>query len=721
MISRVFRPTLRIAAYALVPALSVATLAGCNAGANFTQGVESDTAVATLGGVVHGGPNPVTHATVTLYATSTVASPSSSNAYGYGQAGTVLGTATTNSMGAFTFTSPGTCPAGQQAYIVSAGGYTGSFSASNSAALLMAAIGPCSSLSSSTFIIINEPSTIAAAYAVGQFMSVSGTTVKISAPANNNAATPGCTLTSGQTTSCKAAGLAHAFLNAANLVNAVGATTATPTGAAYAVLPTNSSAVVPQSLINTLANSVEACVNSSGSSSTPCAGLMTDTTPPAALAGGTPPAPTNTLQALIDLAQYPGGGAVAPPATSANTTALYGIGSSIGYYSPSLSVAPTDFTIYINYTAYNGSTAFTAPWNVTTDINDNIYVMDAVGGTTGVRVESFTSNGSPNWVFASNDSVSAGCGSGSERCGMATDTLGHLYVAAGPEIYQILTASGTSTSVTAATPGGLDASTVAVDTNNNAFVTIEGGTLGTNSTIQELKSGGSSFGNLLVGGAADATLYQYITIDNYGNLWLGYQNCCGADYIPNNSLTGTVAPIYTSAPTPITGVNSGDTHMSTLLIDSVGNTWVPDQDYLYEVTLNGFPAATAITGVDWFGGVERQAAMDGDNKIAVAAANGGGGYIGLFYPTGVGAGTPPGGSAFAVFGPCNVTTGTTCGTGVALDDAGRGVAVDDTGSIWFTFTSGSPTTVLQVIGPGAPTWGQASLGAVGNGTTERPY
>jgi hypothetical protein len=161
------------------------------------------------------------------------------------------------------------------------------------------------------YVFINEASTIAAAYAIGQFMTVDGTTVNISAPANINAATSSCTLTSGQTTSCNAAGLAHAFLNAANLVNAVGTSGAPPTGFPYSALPNNSSAVVPQALINTLANSVEACVNSSGSSSTPCTNLMTDTTPPTALLAS-PNAPTNTLQALIDLAQYPGDGDAAP-------------------------------------------------------------------------------------------------------------------------------------------------------------------------------------------------------------------------------------------------------------------------------------------------------------------------------------------------------------------------------------------------------------------------
>ena len=80
-------------------------------------------------------------ATVKLYATTT-----SSVGNGYGVAGNLLATTTTASDGSFSFTpSSYTCPAGQQAYITSAAGNTGAFSANNNS-LLMAAIGPCSTL-----------------------------------------------------------------------------------------------------------------------------------------------------------------------------------------------------------------------------------------------------------------------------------------------------------------------------------------------------------------------------------------------------------------------------------------------------------------------------------------------------------------------------------------------------------------------------------------------
>src|ERR1017187_4310333 len=126
--------------WVLASALCVTTLTGCGVTTALPSSLGADAAVQGLSGTVHGGPNPVSGATVTLYATKTTASPSSANNYGYGVAGQSLGTATTNSSGVFSFSGTETaCPGVQQAYIVSAGGKTGT-NATNNAAVLMAAL-----------------------------------------------------------------------------------------------------------------------------------------------------------------------------------------------------------------------------------------------------------------------------------------------------------------------------------------------------------------------------------------------------------------------------------------------------------------------------------------------------------------------------------------------------------------------------------------------------
>ncbi len=523
MKSRVNGQSFYFAAVAITSALAIATLAGCGASNNFTSsGLGPDTAVEGLGGTVHGGPNPVIGATITLYATTTVASPAAGNAYGYGQPGTVLGSTTTDGSGNFTISGAATCTAGQQAYMVSAGGHTGANS-TNSAAVLMAALGPCAGISNSTQVFINEATTIASAYALSGFMTVSSTMVNISAPANNNAAAAACTVVSNATTACAASGLAHVpFWNAANLVNSsTGAVNSTVSSGATVT------ATVPQVLINTLANSIEACINSAGSSSTACTTLMTNTTPTQL---ASPPAPTNSLQALLYLAQYPsaangcpsvpcapgtgsgpptGNATVGGTVPSAATTALFNVANSNAFYAPALTAVPLDFTIAIAYPKAG------ALWGSATDINDNVYVYQ---NQTPVTVFSLSSNGTQNWSTAI--STSNGCSSFSIRCGVATDTLGNVWVTDKSGLTEVSTAGVLGTTYT--TVDGLD--TPAVDLGNNVWLAAESigtanGTQTAPSGLEELKQGASAIVDVNVNGSPELYATKHATFDSAGNLW----------------------------------------------------------------------------------------------------------------------------------------------------------------------------------------------------------
>jgi len=693
---RQHRFSLKIPVWAVASALSVATITGCSAGGNsFLKTGAQDTGdtadSGTFSGTVHGGPNPVANATITLYTTTSVSSPSSSNGYGYGQAGTVLGTATTDSNGQFTISSEASCPAGQQAYIVAAGGNTGTYSA-NSAALLMASIGPCSVLSSSTNLWIDEPSTIAAAYALSGFMTVSGTTVNISAPANNNATTPSCS-GAGSSMTCSSAGLAHAFLNATNLVSAVGSSA---TGLAYSTLPTNAKAVAPQSTIHALANSVEACINSSGSTSTACTSLFADTTPPAALVSGTATAPTNTLQALLDLAQYP---------QPAQASAIFGLGSSIGYYSPALASAPTDWTLAINYPGYNSThSSFTAPWTVTTDISDNVYMADYVSGTQ-INIYGWSSDGTPLWAAATvNGANAVTCSSYAYRCGLATDAVnGFLYLADEGYLYQLQTSSGAVPQSIHVT--GSNAFSEALDKNGNVFVTSSG-----TPSLMELAVGGSTLDDTTVNSATLALSLRDILIDGSGNIWAGggtSGNGSNLYYIANS---GTLAaPAYETAATTV-AVSSGGvgaTGTTSVLMDGSGNVWDSTDKGLYEVPATTYSATNVVNSLD--GAVVRNDAIDGDGKVILVAAGSGAGYLSFFYPSG-----PTASSANVQVNPCDVGAATACGNAYALVNVGRGVTVDSTGSVWASFSTGQ--NVLQVLGIGAPSWSQANYGKFG-----RPY
>ncbi len=110
-----------------------------------------------------GGLSPISGASVRLYAMGYT---------GYGWAPTLLATATSNASGTFGV-SPFACPIGHpETYILATGGNAGS--GTNLAIGQMAVLGPCNSLSSSTTVMVNELTTVAAQSALAQFSDPTG-------------------------------------------------------------------------------------------------------------------------------------------------------------------------------------------------------------------------------------------------------------------------------------------------------------------------------------------------------------------------------------------------------------------------------------------------------------------------------------------------------------------------------------------------------------------
>ena len=165
----------------------------------------SGTARTTLGGKVYGGQQPISGAAVTLWAAGTSAS--------YGTGASSIATTTTDSNGNFNFNvgSASPCTMGQYLYITSVGGNPGA--GTNSYAAVMAALpAPCGAGTASTFVVVNEVTTVASVTALQQFMSITpggSPAWAIGAPTAN--------LT----------GLANAFVQVGNQVNiATGASVA---------------------------------------------------------------------------------------------------------------------------------------------------------------------------------------------------------------------------------------------------------------------------------------------------------------------------------------------------------------------------------------------------------------------------------------------------------------------------------------------------------------
>ncbi len=251
-------------------------------------------------GRVFGGQQPVSGATIQLYTVGTSGDGSASTP--------LLGSPViTDANGNFNITNLYSCSGATEVYLTATGGNAG-LSTANPNLLLIAALGPCSSLTSGTYITLNELTTVAAVSALSPFMS-SATAIG-----------------SG---SADSASLVAAFTLASELVN-------TATGTAPGVnLPSGDGA--PSALINTLGDIVAACVNSTGGvagDNSPCGNLFALTTPQ----NGT--APTDTVGALLNLVNNP----------SLNTTGLFALSTANGPFQPQLPSAPTGFQVTLTRT-----------------------------------------------------------------------------------------------------------------------------------------------------------------------------------------------------------------------------------------------------------------------------------------------------------------------------------------------------------------------------------
>ena len=289
--------------------ITLAGLSGCGLGSGSSNMATPTSPAVKATGLVHGGQQPVSGATIQLYAVGTT---------GFGSAATPLitttvttsdGTSTmdsnantgnannTLSAGSFTlnFTNAYTCPSSTTlVYMTATGGNPGlGGTVNNSALVLVAALGQCGSLNSSTYIILNEVTTAATVESLAPFISASGS---IGSPSD----------------SASLQAIANAFAG----VNTMASFS---TGAALSGYPK----------LSTIANATVPCVNSTGPGSSDCIALFTDTTP----SGGT--APSTILGAILNIALNP----------TLNGTAIYNLSTANAPFQPAATSAPVLWNI----------------------------------------------------------------------------------------------------------------------------------------------------------------------------------------------------------------------------------------------------------------------------------------------------------------------------------------------------------------------------------------
>ena len=298
----VCRRTLSVVAAHLrrvVPAAALTALA-LIAGCTHVGQVEPPVTGLQLAGRVQGGQQPVTGAIIQLYAVGTTGDASPATPL-------LTQTVFTDALGSFSITGDYKCPSSTAlVYLTATQGNPGLATGSTNPNLaMMAALGPCGQLSASTYIWVNEVTTVGTVAALYPYM------------------------TGYQTTGSGTADL-NAFQTAFSTVSEF-ANTATGT-APGPTLPSGYYASSTE--IDTLGNILAPCINSTGGTAgdgTLCGQLFQLAKPP------TGAAPTDTVTAILDILKNP----------TQNVAALFNLGQAAPPFQPALTSAPSDWTLTI--------------------------------------------------------------------------------------------------------------------------------------------------------------------------------------------------------------------------------------------------------------------------------------------------------------------------------------------------------------------------------------
>lgn len=572
-------------------------------------------------GKVMVGSLPVIGASVQIYAAGMTGNGSTPTA--------MLSTPlVTNSAGTFTVPASFTCPYSNSVlYAVSSGGKAGATGSTNAGIVLAAVLGTCNSLTGSPTFTINEVTTAATAWSMAQFLAAGGkigATLTNSIPTNN---TSGIVLAAG---------------TFANLVNPLAGS------APGTFFP--STGVAPTGRINQLANLLNTCAASSGNTSMACMQLYANTTT-ATLT------PSNTLDAAMNLVDNPGN----------NVTALYTLSTGSTVYSPGLSAAPMDWTLFVNFSGGG----MIDPSALSIDSTGRVWVANYFS-----VASLFSNTGAP--VFASGitgNNLQNSYGGGvdvndvmwitNEQSSSINSGLGSV---------TLLNSSGASPATYSA--GGLDFPiAVAFDTSGLSWVVDYG-----NSHLTILSNAGSP-----QSGASGYTSAQYVF-----PVAVAADSKCNA-YVANQS-SNTVT--FTSADGTTFGSYATGNGPSGIAVDGSNNVWVANY-YDNSVGLLT-PAGTVVFDGNFTAGGSinhpQGIAVDGNGNVWVANYRSLAGVNSVLVElAGANATSPVAGTALSP------ATGWGVDAGMVEPFA---VAIDASGNLWVT--DFGTNTLTEFVGLAAP-------------------
>jgi sugar lactone lactonase YvrE len=579
----------------------------------------------TLGpsGHVNGGLQAITGANVQLW---------EAGATGYGSVPTLLASATTDSYGNFaipisSWTANCTASGSNSTipvYITSSGGNTGA--GVNPAIVLMTALGQCNTVSSTTSMIVNEVTTVAAAYALGPFIN----------PAHSNQVGADAT---------NQVGIMSAFNTAADLVNI-------STGTANSLTPVGIGGV-PQAELNTLANILAYCV---GGSAGNCNTLENDAFNSSGSTLGTGfTTPANTLMAAQQIASYPGN----------NVAALYLLATDSPVFEPALSSAPNDWSVAIQYATNPADTATTSNLSVALAIDQNNNVW--IANNTQSNVEKISNRGVP-YSYSPMTNTCTNCTPINAPSGLAIDFQGNAWVLNNGSVFDLCANSGTQCSSTYGPGAGSGYENVnmqapsafAFDGNGNLWITSKNpAPLNNDFPLTELVNvGNSTSGSTAFANYTPGQKLVGIAVDAGGNLWVIDQKTNSLYEIsPSGAVLTTLAAFSPQA----------------VSLDQAGNIWVVTESGtpLIEYSSSG-TLLSGGSGYKYTSGVfpfDPQAiAMDGANRIWVTDKN-----------------ATPQPSSVGEFSDSGTYIGPSTDTGYemsGMSSAVSGLAIDRSGNIW---------------------------------------
>ncbi len=698
--------------------LPVGLLTGCANMVNTAPESNAFSVPGTMTGVIHGGSQTISGATIKLYAVGTT---------GYGTGATLLATTTSGTSGSYSFsqvtsgaTGPTgntyTCPSSSSlVYLIGSGGNTqGTGSTKNPASVMLTAVGACGA-NGSTKVDSNEAITAASVFALAQYINP-GTT------------TPGTAVIGSPNTTQAELGLTNAFATVNNLINISSGypkASFTTTGGATGITVT---ATPEQSKLNTIANILAACVDTpDGSTSGACGTLFNAAVPPVAARTSQPSATFNTAVDTLQAAYY-----MATNPTNSATTALtnlnslYTLSTATTPFQPALSAAPVDWTLGITYSASgtctnaNNASFLGSAESLAVDASGNVWFNN--GATAGVNaIGELTPGGVP--AVCAFGTIPSGRGLTIDTAGNVWTTGGSTTVTPTASTYEYLAGGTTLNWPTATAANGIVA-----DGSGNVFYLPAG----SGTPIQEYAGAASATATsaaVSVGGnLTSSTGLLYVAADTTGRLWAPTTSSAGTYELYPDTTSGTQTNGYSSVDVGTTSVGSAVlSNPYGSAIDSSGNIFGGNtccanavSNTLFKIT-PGSTAGTAsgTNSAKFAGGVvaPRSTAVDGAGNV----------WAGMGYPVVTAVTGPPATSAVYALaevdnsfnsisygGPNGATgpatcssTGSNCPTGGGFQKASlgtvRSLAIDPSGNVWAASNvSSSVSYVVEVVGAAVP-------------------